>query len=113
MFYVLSKNIRLKMKNHELVLETLTNADINFAQLQLLKFDQSFMIDSKCYTKIQNSLNLFYDNDSILRVKTCICGFENFTCNKFPRLLKNASYFTKLIVLKSHEDVWHSELIRH
>ena len=28
------KNIRLKMKNHELVLGTLATADINFAQLQ-------------------------------------------------------------------------------
>ena len=36
-----------------------------------------------------------------LRVKTRICGFENFAYNKFPTLLKNDSYFTKLIVLKS------------
>ena len=36
-----------------------------------------------------------------LRVKTRICGLENFTYNKFPTLLKNDGYFTKLIVLKS------------
>ena len=59
------------MKNHELVLAALTT-DINFAQLQWKKFDQSFMIDRKYFTKIQSSLNLFYDNDSILRVKTRI-----------------------------------------
>lgn len=63
------------MKNHELVLGTLTTTDINSAQLQWIKFNQSFMIDSEHFTKIQSSLNLFYDNDSILRVKTCICGY--------------------------------------
>ena len=66
------------------------------------------MIDSEHFTKIQSSLNLFYDKDSILRVKTRICGFEHFTYNKFPTLLKNDSYFTKLIVLKTHEDGCHS-----
>ena len=35
-----------KIKNHELVLGTLTTADINSTLLQLLKFDQSVMIDS-------------------------------------------------------------------
>ena len=63
------------MKNQELVLGTLTTTDINSAQLQWIKFNQSFMIDSEHFTKIQSSLNLFYDNDSILRVKTCICGY--------------------------------------
>ena len=63
------------MKNHELVLGTLTTTDINSAQLQWIKFNQSFMIDSEHFTKIQSSLNLFYGNDSILRVKTCICGY--------------------------------------
>ena len=97
------------MKNHELVLGTLTTSDINFAQLQWIKFDQNFMIDSEHFTNIQSSLNLFYDDDNTLRVKTRICGFENFTYNKkFRTSLKNDSYFTKLIVLKSHEDVYHS-----
>ena len=63
------------MKNHELVLGTLTTTDINSAQSQWIKFNQSFMIDSEHFTKFQSSLNLFYDNDSILRVKTCICGY--------------------------------------
>ena len=67
------------------------------------------MIDSEHFTKILSILNLFYDNYSILRVKTRICDFENFTYSKkFPTLSKNDSYFTKLIVLKSHEDVCHS-----
>ena len=67
------------------------------------------MIDSEHFTKIQSNLNLFYENDSILSVKTRICGFENFTYNKkFPTLLNMDSYFTELIVLKFYEDVCHS-----
>ena len=103
------KNIRLKMINHELVLGTSTIPGISFAQLQWIKFDQSFMIDSEHFTKIQSTLNLFYDNNSILRGKSRICCFESFTYNKkFPTLLKIDSYFRKLIVLKSREDVCHS-----
>ena len=83
------------MKNYELLLETLTTTDNGFAQLQWIKFDQRFVIDSEHFTKIQSSLNLFYDSDSILRVKTRICGFENVTYNKkSPTLLKNDHYFT-------------------
>ena len=64
--------------------------------------------ESEYFTKIKSSLNLFYDNDNIFRVKTHICGFTNLSYNKkFPTLLKNDSYFAKLIVLKSHEDVCH------
>ena len=33
------------MKNHELVLGTLTTADINFAQLQWIKFDRLKKMD--------------------------------------------------------------------
>ena len=102
------------MKNHELLLGTWTIADINFEQLQWIKFDQNFMNDSKYFIKIQSSLNLFYDNNGILRVKIRIWGFENFTYDmNFPTLLKNATYFTKLIVLKYHEGVCYSVLIRH
>ena len=63
------------MKNHESVLGTFTATDINSAQLQWIKLDQNFIIDSEHFTKIRSSLKLFYDNGSILRVKTCICGY--------------------------------------
>ena len=39
------KKFRLKIKNHELVLGTLTTADINFAQLQWIKFDRLKKMD--------------------------------------------------------------------
>ena len=62
------------------------------------------MIDSEYFTKIQSSLSLFYDNDSILRVNTRICDFQNFdNNNKLPTLLQSACYFTKLILLNFRE----------
>ena len=62
------------------------------------------MIDSEYFTKIQSSLSLFYDNDSILRVNTRICDFQNFANNnKLPTLLQSTCYFTKLILLNFRE----------
>ena len=62
------------------------------------------MIDSEYFPKIQSSLSLFYDNDSILRVNTRICDFQNFdNNNKLPTLLQSACYFTKLILLNFRE----------
>ena len=62
------------------------------------------MIDSEYFTKIQSSLSLFYDNDSILRVNTRICDFQSFANNnKLPTLLQSACYFTKLILLNFRE----------
>ena len=59
--------------------------------------------------KIKNSLNLFYDEKNVLRVKTRISGIENFSYDKkFPVLLKSDSYFTKLVILNLHNDVCHS-----
>ena len=71
--------------------------------------DQKLIFGKDNFTKVKNSLNLFYDDKKILRVKTSISGIESFSFDKkFPILLKKDSYFTELIVLNAHAVVFHS-----
>lgn len=92
------KNICLKMNNHDWLLGNLLKI------LSLCNYNRQNLMNFNDW--IFYSLNLFYGNDSILRVKIHICGSKNFTFNKkFPTLLKK-----KLIVWKSNKDVCHSEV---
>ena len=53
-------------------------------------------------------MKLFYDDENILRLNTRISNFENFNYNKkYPILLRNDSYFSKLVILKTREDHLH------
>ena len=79
-------NIALKLKNEQ----------------SILKFERNF-------DKLHKSLKLFDDHDKILRLKG---RFENATetggDEKHPIILRDGnSHFTKLLILKIHEDVLH------
>ena len=53
-------------------------------------------------------MKLFSDDDNILRLNTRISNIENFNYGKkFPILLRNNTYFFKLIILMIHEDHFH------
>ena len=64
--------------------------------------DQNVIIGEQNFAKVKNSLNLFYDENNLLRVKTKISSVETFSLDKkFPILSNKCSYVTKLIVLKA------------
>ena len=58
---------------------------------------------------MKNSLNLYFNENSLIHSKT---RFSELTEMSYERkhllLLRSNSYFTKLIVLDSHEKVFHS-----
>ena len=59
--------------------------------------------------KLKVSLNLFEDSDNILRIKSRIAqNDETIFSWKFPILLRNDSYFTKLVIYNFHECVYHN-----
>ena len=59
--------------------------------------------------KLEVSLNLFEDSDNILRLKSRITQNDEITfSSKFPILLRNDSYFTKLVIYNFHECVYHN-----
>ena len=74
-----------------------------------LLYERNVIISKENFTKAKNSLNLFYDENNLLRVKTRISGVETFSYGKkCPILLNKDSYVTKLLVLNAHESVCHS-----
>ena len=76
---------------------------------EFYNFTVDFTIGKDNFTKVKNSLNLFYDDKKTLRVKTWISGIESFSFDKkFPILLKKDSYFTELMVLNAHAAAFHS-----
>lgn len=60
----------------------------------------------KTITEGKNSLNRFYDERNLLRVKTKISSIKTLSYDKNCSILLNKdSHLTKLIVLNTHESV--------
>ena len=91
----------------ELVVEELVAAEKLW-----VKYEQSLISTDKLkFEKFKNSLDLFYDDEKCVRSKTSMDKHLKFVFdNKNPLLLRSNSYFTKLIILRSHEKVFHSGL---
>ena len=104
-------NILAKFRNklNDFKIGELTVTEIEECKTLWFLYDQKFIIGKDNFTKVKKSLNLFYGNKKILRVKTRISGIESFSFDrKFPILLKRDSYFTELIVLNALAVVFHS-----
>ena len=58
---------------------------------------------------MKNSLNLHFEENSLIHSKTRFSELTEMSYErKQPLSLRNNSYFTKLIVLDSHEKVFHN-----
>ena len=70
------------------------------------------MFDSDCnYEKLKHSLNLYEDENNILRLKSIFNSLKILNHNqKNPILLRSHSLFTDLLILKFHEKCCHSEV---
>ena len=68
------------------------------------------MIDSDCnYEKLKHSLNLYEDENNILRLKSRFDSLETLNRDqKNPILLLSHSLFTDLLILKFHDKCCHS-----
>lgn len=63
------------------------------------------------FEKLKNSLDLFNDDEKFVTSKTRMDKRLKFVFdNKNSLLLRSDSYFTKLMILCSHEKVFHSLL---
>ena len=102
-------NLRTKVtKRDNFKSGDVSTEEINSSKKLWIKHEQSFIINSGKFEKNKNSLKLFYGDENILRLNTRISNFENFNYDKkYPILLSNDSYFSKVVVLKTHEDHLH------
>ena len=74
-----------------------------------VKYEQYFIQKDSKYKRMKNSLNLYFDENSLIHSKTRFSELTEMSYErKHPLLLRNNSYFTKLIVLDSHEKVFHN-----
>ena len=74
-----------------------------------VKYEQYFIQKDSKYKRMKNSLNLYFDENSLIHSKTRFRELtETSYERKHPLLLRNNSYFTKLIVPDSHEKVFHN-----
>ena len=64
--------------------------------------------NSNNYEKIRVSLNLYVDDDQLMRSKSRVSGIKSITFNRMhPIMLRKDSNFTKLAILRAHEKVCH------
>ena len=69
--------------------------------------DLTFKSSSKKRTTIIRQLNLFLDNDGLIRCKERIHNAPLSTDTKFPLLLPPKHKFTSLVILKVHTQLFH------
>ena len=86
--------------NGELAVEELVVTEKSW-----VKYKQSIISTDKLkLEKLKNSLDLFYDDKKFVRLKTRMDKHLKFVFDdENPLLLRSNSYFTKLIILSSHE----------
>ena len=103
-------NLKLQIKGDELIVGQLRFAEICEAEKMWIRYEQSII--SKKEEKIKKmmaSLNLFYHNEQLIRLNTRLNRSTQLHYeNKNPLLLRGDSHFSKLIVLRSHEQMFHS-----
>ena len=76
---------KLRNKLNDFKIGKLTVTEVEECKTLWDLYDQNFIIGKDNLRKVKSSLNLFYDNNKILRVKTRISGIEGFSFEiKFP-----------------------------
>ena len=100
----------MKKRGSDLVVGELGVAEICEAEKLWIRWEQSIITkEDEKFKKMTSSLNLFFDDQQLIRLNTRLNRSSQLHYeNKNLLLLRRDSHFTKLIVLRSHEQVFHS-----
>ena len=101
----LFKTLGKREGNCELVLETI---ELSLAEETLIKNDQRVFEGEQNFQKKRKSLGIFLDEKGIARCSGRLKNADIPYETKHPVLLPNDSWFTKLMIWKSHERVFHN-----
>ena len=105
------RNMKCVLTGRERVGDEVTLLEVRNSELEWLKFEQHFIIQDSKFQKQKHSLNLYFDENDILRSQTRINQIKGVVLQESqPILLRSNSYFTELVVLKCHNEVKHSGL---
>ena len=85
-------------------------AEICEAEKMWIPYEQSIISkEEEKFKKLTSSLNLFYDNEQLIRLNTLLNRSTRLHYeNKNPLLLRRDSHVSKPIVIRSHEQMFHS-----
>ena len=103
-------NLKLRKKVDEFIVAQLRVAEICEAEKMWIRYEQSIILKGKEYfRKLTSSLNLFYDDEQLIPLNTRLNRSTKLHYEKKnPLLLRRDSQFSKLIVLRSHKQMFHS-----
>ena len=78
------------------------------AEMSWIRDFQQEILKSDKYPQMKSSLGLYQDEEGILRSQGRI-GMSSLPYDtRFPILLPKSQYFTKLVILKCHDQVMHN-----
>ena len=88
----------------------ITAEQYNLCKNLIIVSSQTSSLNDKNISHFEKTLNIFYDEDNILRCKGRIDNANLPHSAKYPILLLKDSYITKLVVLEAHTRVAHCKL---
>ena len=103
-------NLKLQKKGDELIVGQLRVAEICEAKKMWSRYEQSIISkEGEKFKELTSSSNLFHDNEQVIRLNTRLNRSTQLYYENINPLLLN-SHFSKLIVLQSREQMFHSGL---
>ena len=103
-------NLKLQKKGNELIVGQLRVTEICEAGKMWIRYEQSIISkEGEKFNKLTSSSNLFHDNEQLIRLNTRLNRSTQLYYGNINPLLLN-SHFSKLMVLQSHEQMFHSGL---
>ena len=99
-------NTLSRIRVNEKIINELTVVEIENAEKFLIKHDQLFIIKSEKFKLQKKSLNIFVDEDGLLRVKGRLENSDVGYASKFPLLFRD-DRLAYLYIMKSHVEVKH------
>jgi hypothetical protein len=110
--YVLRFIYNLKQRRQDLdtIIGSITSEEFSNAEIKWIKDIQYPMSKQANCQKIKDSLSLFEDKQNIIRCHGRIQESPLPYDTKFPIFLPSDHYFTRLVVLRSHEQVIHNRV---
>ena len=100
-------NTKRRIKNKNVVKGHITVYEKLRAEQLWIRSVQRELFGRKNIDELQNTLKLFVDDKGLLRVRGRLANFSETYDRKHPVLLPRKHHFTKLIVLKCHNEVKH------
>ena len=102
------RNIQRSFENLATTKVPLTAEEISSAEKSWIRQLQVSIPKIKDYKRTKGSLSLFEDDENIIRCRGLIEASSLPYDTKFPILLPSDHHITRLIIMQSHEDVFHN-----